>query len=305
MHFVHDMDLNLLRALDALLETRSVSGAAEQLHLSQPAMSRALGRIRRVVGDPVLVRAGHTMQATPWAEQVQTEVRALLHRAHAVLARAQPLDLASLERTFTIMANDANVVAIGSELLTRVRQVAPGVRVRFLAESPGDDRALRDGSSDLNISTVRSGSPEIHMAHLGTDRHVAVVRAGHPLTDGPLTARSFAAAPQIVASRRGRLTGPIDEALADHGLQRKVVVAAPTFAAMLFMISQHDLVGTVPERQHGHNVTALGLVTLPLPIQVPPIHVAQSWHARNEGDQAHAWFRGLVYEIGRTMLSHG
>ncbi len=305
MLLMHDLDLNLLRALDALLEARSVTGAAERLHLSQPAMSRALGRIRRVVGDPVLVRAGHTMQATPWAEEVQTEVRSLLHRTHAVLARARPLDLASLERTFTIMANDANVITIGSELLTRVRQAAPGVRVRFLAESPGDDLVLRDGLSDLNISTARSASPEIHVAHLGQDQHVAVVRAGHPLADGPFTVRSFAAAPHIVASRRGRLTGPIDEALADHGLQRQVVVAAPTFAAMLFMIGRHDLVGTVPGRQHGPNVAALGLVTLPLPIQVPPIHVAQSWHARNDGDQAHAWLRGLVSEIARTMLSHG
>lgn len=305
MRAVHDIDLNLLRALDALLETRSVSGAAARLHLSQPAMSRALNRIRRVVDDPVLVRSGHTMQATPWAEHVQDEVRELLHRNQAVFTGARTLDLARLDRTFTVMANDANVTTIGSELLVRARAAAPGIRIRFLSEAPDLHEALRDGSADLHISTAdRAAAPAgVHVQPLGGDRHVAVVRAGHPLGAEPLCLTEFVAAPQIVASRRGRLTGPIDDALAAMGLSRRVVASAPTFAAMLVMLTRDDLLGTVPQAAHGPTAAALGLRLLPLPLEVPPVAFAQFWHARQHRDPAHAWLRGLVLEISRGTWS--
>lgn len=132
------LDLNLLTALDALLEEGSVTGAAARLHVTAPAMSRSLGRIRHVTGDQILVRTGRTMTPTPYAIAVREQVHELLHQVHGVLAPSRELDLATLERTFTLRWHDSLVAMSGPALLTAVRGQAPGVRLRFVAESGTD-----------------------------------------------------------------------------------------------------------------------------------------------------------------------
>ncbi len=153
------VDLNLLTALDALIEERSVSAAAARLHLSQPAMSRTLGRIRDATGDPILVRTGRTMTLTPRALALRQEVQALVQRAHAVFAPERELDLGKLERTFTLRCHDALTMALGALLLRVVEEQAPGVRLRLLAESPLDTDDLRHGRVDLEIGSAEPPSP--------------------------------------------------------------------------------------------------------------------------------------------------
>ena len=148
------LDLNLLTALDALLEEGSVAGAADRLHLSAPAMSRQLGRIRRSTGDQILVRTGRTMTPTPHALAVRAEVHALVQRANGVLSPERELDLATLERTFTLQWHDAVLTAIGPSLLATVQAQAPGVRLRLLAEARTDTNDLRHGQVDLEIGSA-------------------------------------------------------------------------------------------------------------------------------------------------------
>ena len=155
------LDLNLMTALDALLEEGSVAGAAERLHLSAPAMSRTLGRIRRSTGDLILVRTGRTMTPTPHALAIRAEVHELVERAHAVLEPERHLDLASLERTFTIRGHDAAITVLGADLLAVLQQEAPGVRVRLLAETNADTNELRQGRVDLEIGSTEPEAPEV------------------------------------------------------------------------------------------------------------------------------------------------
>lgn len=288
------LDLNLLTALDALLEEGSVAGAAERLHLSAPAMSRTLGRIRRTTGDQILVRTGRTMTPTPHALAMRSEVHDLLQRAAAVLQQEQGLDLRTLTRTFTLRTHDAVTSAIGADLLTTLQREAPGVSLRLLAEASVDTNELRHGQVDLEIGSTEPELPEINSAVLGLDQLVAAMRPGHPLAGESMSAERFAAADHVTVSRRGRLSDPIDERLAELELDRRVVASAPTSTSALYFVSQTDLIVTVPRHMCRPTLDSLGLVTRDLPFDIPAVALHLAWHQRYENDRGHAWLRGAV-----------
>ncbi|MFE1946530.1 LysR family transcriptional regulator [Streptomyces massasporeus] len=291
------LDLNLLVALDVLLEEQSVGGAARRLHLSEPAMSRTLGRIRKALGDPVLVRAGRRMVPTPRALAVRAEVSAVVERARALFTPPADTDLRTVTRTFTVLCHDAVAAACGPALFARAARDTPGIRLRFLAESHVDAPLLREGTADLEVGVIDTVAPEVHVEPLYEDRMMGVVRAGHPLLEGELTPERFAReADHLVVSRRGRLRGPVDDALAGLGLTRRVVGSVGTFPASLFVVRATDLTGliscwSVPMAR------ALGVATFEVPLPLPPLQVALAWHPRHDADPAHAWLRGAVREI--------
>ncbi|MGW1933274.1 LysR family transcriptional regulator [Streptomyces sp. NPDC001919] len=289
------LDLNLLTALDALLEEGSVAGAAARLHVTAPAMSRSLGRIRRTTGDQILVRTGRTMTPTPYAVAIRAQVRDVLHQVQGLLAPSRELDPATLERTFTLRWHDSLVALHGPALLGAVRAQAPGVRLRFVTESSTDTPALRRGEVDLEANANRPGAADLRAEQVGETRLVAVVRQAHPLTRHRiLTADHYAAAEHATVSRRGNLSNAIDDALAAIGLTRRVVAAVPTEAAALAFARVTDLVISVPEITTRTVATGLGLAVLPLPLELPSAPVYLSWHQRHDTDPAHAWLRGLA-----------
>ncbi|MER6338350.1 LysR family transcriptional regulator [Streptomyces tendae] len=293
------LDLNLLTALDALLEEGSVAGAAARLHVTAPAMSRSLGRIRRTTGDQILVRTGHAMTPTPYAVAVREQVHDLLLQARTVLAPSRELDLASLDRTFTLRWHDALVTLGGPALLSAVRSQAPGVRLRFIAESSVDTPELRRAQVDLEANADRPAAPDVRTEQVAESRHVIAVRQGHPLARaGTVTAAQYAAAEHITVSRRGSLGNALDDAFAELGLTRHVVAAAPTEAAAFAFARDSDLLITVPDITMRPAATAFGLTALRLPIELPPAPVHLSWHQRYDSDPAHLWLRDLA----RTAL---
>ena len=300
VHTVHSkLDLNLLIALDALIDEGSVNGAAARLHLSGPAMSRALGRVRKALGDPVLVRSGRAMVRTPHAEAIRAEVHELVARTTTLFERPRALDLSTLERTFTVQADDSTFAVVGAELLTRLRAEAPGVSVRFLGEGPRDNVSpLRDGTADLEIGVIDAPTPETRVEPLLHEASVVVVRDGHPLTTGgPVTLGRYAAAEHITVSRRGILHGPIDDFLGEHGLARDVVVSVPNATIALLMVADGDFVGRAAARLHRPLVDRLGLVMLDTPLVLPGLDIAQAWHAKFAADPAHAWLRERIREV--------
>ncbi|WP_431893097.1 LysR family transcriptional regulator [Nonomuraea sp. bgisy101] len=289
--------LDLLIALDALLEEGSVSGAALRLRLSEPAMSRTLGRIRRAMGDPILVRSGRAMVPTPRALAVQAEVRSLVEAARRVFASPAEPDLATLRRDFAILASDAVIAAIAAPLLTRTVRQAPGVTLRFVPEGQTDVRALRDGLADLEVTVIQDAAPETRVELLAVDRPVGLVRAGHPLLEGPITPERYADADHLLVTRRGRLAGPIDRALGELGLRRRVVGTVPAFTQSLIVLRETDLVGMVGAWQAPEAVAALGLVTFEIPLELPTMEISQAWHPRHDADAAHAWLRATVRQV--------
>ncbi|WP_319944515.1 LysR family transcriptional regulator [Nocardia macrotermitis] len=298
------LDLNLLTALDALLEEGNVAGAAARLHLTAPAVSRSLARIRRTTGDQILVRTGRTMTPTPYALAVREQVHDLLRQVRDVLAPSRELDLATLERTFTLRWHDALVALSGPALLAAARAQAPGVRLRFIAESSIDTPELRRGEVDLAANADRPTAPEIHAERVAETRHVVVVRRGHPLTlIETITAARYAAAEHITVSRRGKLANLLDDALTRLDLTRIVVATAPTERAAYEFARDSDLVVTTPEATARSAADDLGLVLLPLPLDLPPAPVYLSWHQRYDTDPAHIWLRDLARNTLTSAMS--
>ncbi|MFD6397448.1 LysR family transcriptional regulator [Nocardia sp. NPDC060249] len=292
-----NIDFNLLIALDVLLDEGSVGGAAARLHLSGPAMSRTLGRIRTALADPVMVRTGRTMSPTPRALSIQAEVRELVERAGLLFAPVAAVEPATLEREFAIQIDEALVAALGGELLAAIHAAAPGVSLRFLAEGAATDSGLRSGTVDLEIGQISTVLPEVRVETLFTDQVVATMRHGHRLADGELTVHCFAAADHLSVSRRGALTGPIDFALADLGLRRRVVASAPNFTAGLLLVRDSDLIGVAGGRVHRGLIASVGLVSVPIPLTMSPVDIAMAWHPRHDADVEHEWLRARVRDV--------
>lgn len=297
-----DLDLNLLPALDALLTERSVSGAARRLGLSISATSRTLARLRAATGDPILVPAGRRMVRTPHAEAIADRVRDLTVAVAAVLAPAPPLDIAGLRRDFTIRANEAFVLLHAARLAAAVGAVAPGVRLRFAPKPDKEIRSLREGTVDLEIGVISGDGAELRGQTLFHDSFVGIARIGHPiLAATPVTVEVYSAWSHVVASRRGRFSGPVDDALAACGVSRKVNVVVPDFPAVIAVAAASDLLGLVP-RSFRAAGSGGGTATFELPVTTPEVVVSQIWHPRMDADPGHRWLRGLIFEAFRSGL---
>src|SRR6476659_2599112 len=216
-------DFNLLVTLDVLLSEDSVAGAGRRLQLSPSAMSRALARLRDTTGDPLLVRAGRGLVPTPRALELRQRVSQLVREGESVLRPAQNLNLKELVRTFTLRTSEGFVENFGPDLIARVGEEAPGVRLRFVQKPDKDSAPLRDGTVDLETGVVgKTTGPEVRAQALFRDRFIGVVRTGHPLAKGEITPARYAAARHIHVSRRGIDRGPVDDALAPLGLGREI-----------------------------------------------------------------------------------
>lgn len=289
-------DLNLLVALDVLLAERSVARAAKRLQLSPSAMSRTLSRLRDATGDALLVRAGRGLVPTPRALALQETVGSLVQDAAAMLRPLEVLDLARLRRTFTIRAREGFVENFGAELVTRVMEAAPNVRLRFVAKADKDSGPLRDGAVDLETGVVeRTIGPEVRAQRLFDDSYVGVVREGHPLTSGPVSAAAYGGGAHVHVVLEGSEKAPIDDWLAPAGVTRKIVSEVSGFAAAISLARASDLIATVPERHT--RALRRGMASFPTPVQLPQFTVSLLWHPRVDGDPAHRWLRGCVREV--------
>lgn len=289
-------DLNLLVPLDVLLAEGSVARAAQRLRLSPSAMSRTLARLRQATGDPLLVRAGRGLVPTPRALELRERVTQIVQDGEALLRPAAKVDLKKLTRTFTLRTSEGFLENFGPELVARASEEAPGVQLRFVHKPTKESASLRDGTVDLETGVVEdTTSPELRVQALFRDRYIGVVRTGHPLGKGKMTAARYAAGRHVFVSRRGLDTGRIDEALTLVGLKREIVTIVGGFSGALALARASDLIASVPERHTG-NLRA-GMHSFPLPVLVPEVTVSLLWHPRMDADPAHRWLRGCLREV--------
>ncbi len=295
-------DLNLLVTLDVLMAEGSVARAAKRLQLSPSAMSRALARLREVMGDPLLVRAGRGLVPTPRALELRQQVSDLVRNAESVLRPTTLLDLKGLVRTFTFRTSDGFTESFGPSIVRRASEDAPGVQLRFLRKLDRSSEGLRDGSIDLETGVLgRTLGPEIRARALFRDRFIGVVRAGHPLAQAAITAERFAAGKHVRVSQSGIERGPIDEAMKAVGLRRDIGASVDGYIAALALARHSDLIASVPEQLS----CALrdGMFSFPFPVHVPEVTVSLLWHPRQNGDPAHQWLRQCVHDACSRRLS--
>lgn len=289
-------DFNLLVTLDVLLAEGSVARAARRLRLSPSAMSRALARLRKSTGDPLLVRAGRGLVPSPRARDMRARVSQLVQEGEAVLRPVGALDLVHHTQTFTLRTSEGFVENFGPALITRVAREAPDVQLRFVPKANKESTPLRDGTVDLETGVVEpTTSPELRTQALFRDRYIGVVRKGHALSKGPMTPARYASGRHISVARE-LAQDPIDAALALRDLRRRVSVSLVAgFSTALALARGSDLIASVPERHTG--TLRAGLHHFLLPISVPEFTVSLLWHPRLDADPGHRWLRTLVREV--------
>ncbi|GGC10336.1 transcriptional regulator [Oxalicibacterium flavum] len=292
-------DLNLLLALDALLDEGSVIGAARRMHLSAPAMSRTLSRIREALGDPVFVQVGRKLIPTPRALALREQVRLAVEQASQVFASDAEIDLKSLDRRFNVRATDEFVSIHLGHLLDAMAREMPRAMLRFSPEEDDvDEEALRSGRIDLFISASRKLGPEIRVQSLFTTTFVGVARANHPIFDDEITPERLTRWEHINVSRRGKAAGPVDAALEAQGLRRHVALVLPNPYTALFALHDSDLLLPLPQHLANTALSAgLRIRVFDLPTPLETVLLTQAWHPRLEGDPAHQWLRQTIHTL--------
>lgn len=297
------VDLNLLVALDALLSERSVTRAARRVGLSQPAMSHSLARLRALLDDPLLVRAGAMMEPTPRAEAMAAPLREALATLAETLGAGARFDPATARWSARVASVDYATFVLLPPLMERLGARAPGVDLWCV--TPPDDpmAALHRGDVDLGLTVLRPGDSldGIGQRMLFEERFVCLVRKGHRLTRGRLTLARFAAAEHALIAPRGGRGGVVDDLLTGLGVKRSVRLALPHFLVAPHVVARTDLVLTVAERVARTMAASLPLTVLEPPLALPGFAVSLVWSARRTADPALSWLRGELEHAAATV----
>lgn len=304
MHAVHDelagIDLNLVLALDALLAERHVTRAASRLGITQSAASHALGRLRDLLDDPLLVRGPRgTMMPTPRAQALAPAVHRILTDLSAVLRGDATFDPASARRTFRIGTSDYVELVFLPKLIERVQRVAPNIDLWIHTLTEHGDEALAAGTIDVVIGPPRgtarpAGSYE---KVLFDESFTCIVRKHHPLADSRLTLPRYCTAAHLLVAPRGTPGGFVDDALTAIGRSRRVALAVPHFLVVPYLIASSDLIATLASRVAAAFADALGLVTMAPPLALPRFQIALAWHERDQDDPPHRWLREQILAV--------
>lgn len=297
-------DMNLLVALEALMQERSVTRAAKRLSLSQSAMSHALGRLRDLFDDELFVRAGQQMVPTPRAVALAEHVRAALAAVGAALRPSEPFRLETVAARFHVSAFDFAQLTLLPELVHVLAAEAPGVQLVVQPFGRDPVRALADGEIDLVIGIARE-PPEPCQAHLSSEPFACVVRRGHPCLDAPLTPERYAALPHAVVSPVGRPSGYVDAALTALGLAREVVFATPQLMSAALATARSDMILTGLARQLRALAALLPLEVLAPPVDLPTVEVAMVWHERKTDDALHCFVRNALATLAAAPNDGG
>lgn len=300
---LNGIDLNLLPPLEAALRTRSVSNAAIEVGLSQPAMSRALARLRRLLNDPLLVRAGRRMVRTPRGDALYPLVTQALEGLRPVFA-PQSFNLAAAERRVVIAGSDLHAILLLPALARRVAREAPGITLTMEGYGSDPARRMLEGEVDLIFATSATHLPPGAMSKvIGADRLVLVTRRGHALADGPVTMEAYASAGHVTISILGDTASEVDARLAAFGLSRHVAVTTPHFMAALAIVASTDLVTTISAAFASRFKEPLGLAVRPAPFGEAPFELSFVWAAFKEADPALSWLRTVISEVARECFS--
>lgn len=299
------LDLNLFRVMDAVYAHGGISGAARHLHLSQPAVSHALARLRRIWGDPLFVRQGNQMVPTELTRRVIGEVQAHLRGLQSVLAQAGHFDPATLDMTLRLGMRDVLEAITLPPLVTRLTELAPRLRlasVRVPREAL--ERSLTQGEVDLVIDRQRRVAGRIRGEHLADERLSVLLRRGHPLCRR-MDVASYFASRHVMVTLQPEQPDPLQAVWSAHGLgERDVILRCQHYFAAANVVAHSDALLTLPHTYAEQLTRALPLAVCDLPLAVPPIGIWMYWHADREADPVHRWMRESVARGARDAM-HG
>ncbi|UJR80980.1 LysR family transcriptional regulator [Sandaracinus amylolyticus] len=291
------LDLNLLVTLEALLVEQNVTKAAARLHLSQPAVSAQLSRLRDLFDDPLLIPAQRGMTPTAKALELLGPLRQALDQVRSTVATHQSFDPAKAKLTVNIACTDYLQAAVVTPVLPTLRRQAPGVRValRNLDVAHLEAQMTR-GDVDLALMTPQIAPASLRTRHLFDEHYVLIGRRDHPQLREGITVQTFAQLEHVIVSLRGGdFVTPVDDALAGLGHRRNVVLSAGSFLLLPEIVSQSDLVALVPSRLVHDRGEQLLRLRPPFPVE--GFAVSMVWHERSHGHAGQQWVREMVRRV--------
>ncbi len=295
---VGDLDLNLLRVFDAVLREGNVTAAGERLGLSQPAMSNALSRLRRLLEDPLFVRTPGGMRPTPFAQRLAAPVRQALDLIQTTLAQQAAFDPRTSQRSFRMQLSDVGEIVFLPALLERLEREAPGVRIDA-EQLPQDEvsEALAAGEIDLAVGFLPGLSAGVTSKRLFRDRYVCVVRADHPRVGSRITLAQFLAASHVLVSARGSAHEIVEQTLRNKGLARRIALRVPHFTVVPMILARSDHMVIVPEGLMRAIARFGRFKSLKPPVDIPALDVKVHWHERFGRDPGIGWLRGVLLDL--------
>jgi len=295
---LEDIDLNLLVVFKQLLAERSVSRAAEALGLSQPAVSNALARLRKLLGDELFLRTPAGMEPTPFAEQLAESVTYGLGMIHSALNQRSTFDPAASTRSFVIGMTDIGEIYFLPRLMERLRHDAPGVTVSTVRNTTTNLRDdMEAGKVDLAIGLLPQLKAGFFQRRLFRQRYVCMFRKGHRLDKRKLSLAEFGAAEHLLVISEGTGHGKVDEVLKRSGVERRISLTVPHFVAVGHILQATDMVATVPERFAERMVEPFGLTYVAHPAKLPEVAINVFWHAKFHKAPANQWLRSVVFDL--------
>ena len=294
---IHNVDLNLLVALEALLSERNVTRAAQRLGLSQPAMSAALARLRTLFNDPLLLRTSRGMLPTAKGVELAAPVKQVLDEIGRIVRQADAFDPARAEVTFTITASDYVEFTILPRLVDHFEARAPGCR---LAVRPINFATLPEqlerGEVDLALVSTTNAPENARLRPLYPERFVCAVRRGHPRAAKQISLEEFCALEHVLISPSGgAFVAQTDAALSALGRSRSVRLSVPHFLLIPEILGRSDMMAVLPERLARAHADRLHIMEVPF--ELPPYTIAQVWHERTHRDPARAWLRQALADL--------
>lgn len=295
------LDLNLLVTLETLLVEQNVTRAAERLHLSQPAVSAQLNRLRALFDDPLLIPVQRGMAPTAKALELLDPLRQALDQVRATVAGHSNFNPGNASLTVAIASTDYLQKTVVQPLAIALRKRAPGVRIALRHLDPSHLEAqMASGQVDLALMTPEHGPVSLRSRHLFDERYVLIGRHRHPELRRGLSVEQFARLDQVIVSLHGGdFTTPVDEGLAALGYKRNVALSAASFLFVPEIVAHSDFVALVPERLVRDSREALKIVECPFP--VPGFAVSMLWHERNHGHSGQRWLREVIIELAGEL----
>lgn len=295
---INSVDLNLLKFLGALLRERSVTRAGARLGLSQPAASRALGRLRVLFKDKVVVRTPSGVEPTPRMLALEPLVARMLEEVRSIVAPAQ-FEPSTVQHRFTIACADHIASMVLPGLVAQIEREAPGVVLEIPAADGNNVDAVARSDADMALGVFEDGQlpAGFHRRRLYDEDLVCVVRRGHPMLSSRLTLARFAAQSHVVVTITGQGNAMVDTALARHGKSRRIAVRLPHFLVAPRIVAASDLLLSLPRRLAMHMAQSAPLELVELPLKVDMFSLSMIWHERAHGDPAQIWLRRQIAEL--------
>lgn len=292
-----DLDLNLLVVFLQLLRDRRVTTAAEALDLSQPGVSSALNRLRKLLGDDLFYRTGGGMKPTPYAEELAEPIGEALALIQQTVNQRSSFDPLASSRRFVIAMTDVGEIYFLPSLMRTLSKVAPGVTISTVRNNRvmlKED--MEDGKVDLAIGLLPDLKTDFYQRRLFRQGHCCLFRIGHPLDDAPFGVEEFAAAEHVVVVSAGTGHGKTDDLIERSAIRHNVRLRVPHFVALPYILEETDLVATVPERIATRLASSFPLRSVPHPLNLPEIQINLFWHAKYHREAGNQWLRTLMCE---------